>query len=54
MPAYRVLDAHIYHDGAMYGPGDMVELTEEQAEKLRVAKVAEGRKNQEKGGTRKR
>ena len=31
MPKYTVRDTHIIHDGVTYGPGDQIELTEEQA-----------------------
>jgi hypothetical protein len=42
MPLYKVFDSHIYHDGKPYGPGDTIELTEEEAGMLRVLPLPEG------------
>ena len=41
MPAYKVLDGHILHDETLYAPGDLINLTEEQAEGLRVELLPE-------------
>ncbi|HEY3276396.1 MAG TPA: hypothetical protein VGJ94_07225 [Syntrophorhabdaceae bacterium] len=42
MPLYRVTDSHIHHDGVLYGPGDTIELAEEQAAGLSVGLLPEG------------
>jgi hypothetical protein len=42
MPIYRVLDTRIHHDGKPYDPGDTIDLTGEQAAKLRVELRVEG------------
>ena len=41
MPTYRVLHNHILHDGALYAPGEDIELTEGEAEGLRVVQSEE-------------
>ena len=37
MPIYKVLHSHILHDGVLYGPGEVIELKENQAEGLRAS-----------------
>jgi hypothetical protein len=37
MPIYKVLDGHILHDGKLYAPGDTIDLSGDQAEKLNVS-----------------
>jgi hypothetical protein len=46
MPKYKVKDTHIRHgagkEAKVYGPGEEMELTEEQAAKLSVEPATEG------------
>ncbi len=54
MPKYRVKDTHIRHgagkEAKVYGPGDEMDLTEEQAAKLSVEPVSQaGDKDKEEG-----
>ena len=41
MPIYKVLHNHILHDGALYAPGETIELQEEAATGLRVVLSAD-------------
>jgi hypothetical protein len=49
MPLYKVLNTHIHHDGTLYGPGDTIELTGEQATQLSVLLLPENEQGK-KGG----
>lgn len=41
MPQYIVADTHIHHDGKPYAPGEVIELTKDQAAALSVLPAPE-------------
>jgi hypothetical protein len=50
---YRVTDCHIKHDKKVYTPGDVMELTEEQAQGLHVEPYVEPAPDEAKKGKKK-